>query len=204
MTDEESENEIQIPNAELIDPELRYILGAQGANIVVHPKATGTVQEKADLLGWDKSRVIKALVFKHAEDGSKFNYYRPRQKYIIVSVPGNISEVDIYKLKKLKLFQNINPKKKFSLASDLISGMDPGTCSPFVDHYQLEQIIAIVFDEEALRSNDAVDFCFRVNREWLKKNRISADQVSVQMPYSEAFRILNEQYPTKVFATQLR
>jgi hypothetical protein len=109
-----------------LHPELQYItdigqrLGIE-SKLVVHSISTITCAEKAQLLGWDVSRVVKALYF-HTGD------YNDEMIGIITPEFGNI---DFKKIISETLRMDVKRAKRYFSNGYMPTGMSKGTCSPF-------------------------------------------------------------------------
>ena len=173
---------------------LDYILDALTeagdlARIVSHPAPTVTCTEKSEVLGFDRSRVIKALYFVHKDSG---------ELYAVV-VP-DFGPVDLGSLSPVLGF---NAKKKLRLASEehLVGGMKIGTCSPFIPS-DCTRVAKIIFDENvvgARRVDRGIDD-FSIA---LGLDNVSDRQLSVQMNYASAFDFLGRRFNGRVVATQI-
>ncbi|MBI4918496.1 YbaK/EbsC family protein [archaeon] len=175
--------------------QLEYVLdtlvgGGEDLRLVSHPTATITCEEKAKLLGWDKSRIIKAVYFVHKDS----------EKLYGVIVP-DLGSVD---LKSLSDILGFNAKKKLRLAHEgqLVGGMKFGTCNPFIP-LNCGNVAGIIFDENLVEQRRAQggfdDFSIALGLE-----KIPDNQISVQMNYAIAFDLLKRKFPEKVMAANVK
>lgn len=113
---------------DILQTEQKYVLDyveRTGAKIKVvkHPRATTTCFEKADLLGWKPERVVKAIFLN--VNGKGYGFVCPE-------LGTEESHLRFDKNLVGKILRLSNKQMKFSSNSCFPTGMEKGTCTPFV------------------------------------------------------------------------
>lgn len=109
-----------------LHPELQYVkdIGQRlsiDSKIVVHDRATITCAEKAQLLGWDVGRVVKALYFHTGDYGDE----------IIGIITPETGPVDSKRIISEAIGMDYKRAKRYTCNGYTPTGMSKGTCSPF-------------------------------------------------------------------------
>jgi hypothetical protein len=165
-----------------------YVVEARdkfGINVkaIKHEVATDTCFEKADLLGWDFERIVKAVFF-HKKDISYGLIFpelgeRDFPSHITKEI---ISEVFNITKTQAKKFKN----------SYCPNGMEYGTCTPFIleDSFEkgLERIF--IYDYPEL-NNKLVDISIGGEGE-------EAHKISLHLKYEDIYKILKYQFGDRI------
>jgi hypothetical protein len=144
-----------------------------------HAYATSTCKEKAELLGWAQERVVKALYFRYGDHIVS----------IVVPDGGPIRPKDILP-EVLGVSRRV--AKRYCLADPLPSGMERGTCTPFVYVSSIGSEVSniIIADVPGLEQT-LVDVSLGGTGE-------QAHLHSLHLPYGGISTILEEQFPNRV------
>ncbi len=152
--------------------------------VVKHEFATDTCFEKADLLGWESNRVVKAVFF-HREDIS-YGFIFPE-----------LGTKDSSKyINKKEVFPNLigcsRKEAKNFKNSYCPSGMEKGTCTPFVLEDSFEKGLERLFIYDIPQLDDQlVDISMGGYGE-------EAHKTSLHLPYKGIYKILNSKFGDKI------
>ncbi len=181
------------------DFELNYILDIALAkrihfHIATHTKATSTCQEKADITGLPLERVIKGYYLQDNDNGNSYG----------LMIPGNKT----YNKYMVASFLNIKPEEvetRISRSKWLPVHIEAGTVHPFVNEKSFNlptsdgKLEKIIFDERTIEKRDSEggldDFSFTAHPSTGYDNH----RLSIQINYSDAFRILSTAFPKRIF-----
>lgn len=177
-------------------PALSYLLSLIGKlALVTHPIETKTAKEKAQMLGWERSRVIKTLYYKDKLSGDIFAVVVPEQ-----------GEVDLKATKQVltqKYTTEFSPKNRLRLLpeNELPFGMAFGTCTPFLPAGQ-ESVAGVFFDtllidQRRTQTGLLDDFSIALGIDNVPDTKLSA-----QVNYATAFDTVAEQFPGRVHAVE--
>tara|TARA_B100002003_G_C14113089_1_gene535342 strand:+ start:395 stop:1063 length:669 start_codon:yes stop_codon:yes gene_type:complete len=167
-------------------PDLDYLLlSGEPMNIVTHPTSANTARDKAELIGGDPSDVIKTLYFVHIDSGELYAFVVP-----------NLGNIDL-KNRSLRELIGFNSSKKlrFAAQDDLPEGMVYGICHPFLPE-GFSRLNTMFFDIGALSTPWATNVFadFAINLE----TQVDDHQLSLQMPYLSAYRVLHQAFPGRI------
>lgn len=172
------------PQSPILHPEQRYVTDIareRGIDLKLlrHQRETTTCAEKAELLGWPVSRVVKAL------------YFEDRGHTIGVITPegGRIKTVDLLSsVPALELSRK--EASRYRLAREMPYGMILGTGTPFPYESAVEEggIHELVVVDRPSLEDELVDISVGG-----KDKRIS-----MHIQYGAIFRILRERFEDRV------
>ncbi|MCK4647740.1 hypothetical protein KAT24_02315 [Candidatus Pacearchaeota archaeon] len=184
----------------VLDDEQSYVTKiASELNVDVkavhHDIVTNTCFEKADLLGWSPEKVVKAVFFRRGAE--LYGFIFPELGVFDRSLhldKKTLAEVLGYTKKQVKKFNN----------SYCPIGMEYGTCTPFLFESSFDGAemafgtdLKRVFVNEIPRLDDEiVDISIGGNGEL-------AHKISLHLPYSAIYGILNRKFGERVQRTHL-
>jgi prolyl-tRNA editing enzyme YbaK/EbsC (Cys-tRNA(Pro) deacylase) len=148
--------------------------------LVEHDKHTETCYEKAELLGWDPARVIKAVYF-HKDD------------HVVGIITPELGEKIPVRDVLPAVLPEISRKKAKSYSNHYApEGMAFGTCTPFPQESIMSQGIdhLIIYDHPSI-DDQLVDVSIGGREE-------PHFRTSMHLPYSGIYAILAEQFPGHV------
>jgi hypothetical protein len=166
--------------AAVLHPDQRYVTTAcaeLGINIAAcrHASATSSCVEKAAILGWSASRVVKAL------------YFSNDSTYIGVVIPELFRRIDAVGLFADILNISRKQAKRFQLGRFPL-GMEQGTCTPFPLHQSLvsprPEISRIVIHHEPHVMDSVVDISIGGKGE-------RAHRLSCHLKYAAIYDVLS-------------
>jgi hypothetical protein len=149
--------------------------------VVTHPRQTKTCFEKAELLGWDPLRIIKALYFERLSDGRLFAVVAPETGCFV---------------DRARLAEALGvPQSELRKAVTLPAHMLVGTCSPFIAAGDAGsgggRVAKILFDAQTLvekrQEAEVDDFSFGTDH-----------RMSIQLNYYHCYRLVRARYPDVV------
>lgn len=152
---------------------------------VKHEIATNTCFEKADLLGWEPKRIVKAIFFHRSEEVYGFIFPELGKEYPL--------KIDIKEV--LPKVINISRKQAKSFANSYCpSGMEYGTCTPFVfeDEFNKANGLEKIFIHDVPEINQKlVDISLGGYGE-------EAHKVSLHLKYGDIYNILTNKFLNKI------
>lgn len=143
--------------------------------LVKHDTPTTTCEEKAQLLGWGPERIVRTI------------YLSLDDKKIAIVSPST-SRV---KTKKaiMQLGYSSRQAKAFTFANDLVTGVIPGTSTPFVRRDAMKSVDHLIMMESAI--TELVDIGIGgETQEHLK--------YSMHIPYDGIYKILEKEFGEKI------
>ena len=166
--------------------EQRYVSDiAYARNIPVelklHPQATVSCAEKAALLHWDVSRIVKALYY-HTGDYAN----------LIGIITPETGPLDSTKIFMSALHLDKKAAKRYNANGFMPSGMSKGTCTPFPKESVLQSEIShlIILDKPAL---DDMIVDISVGDEFPEPFK-----VSMHLPYRGIYEILSNRFGSDI------
>jgi len=156
--------------------------------VVKHNIATNTCFEKADLLGWESNRVVKAIFF-----GGEGNLYG------LVCPELGTREKPLY-FKKIHLGKILGRTKKQMknfYNSFCPDGMEHGTCTPFVSENLFEDdgftlpLEKIFIHDIPKLNNELVDISIGGYGK-------DAHKVSLHIPYEDIYNVLDYKFGDRI------
>lgn len=161
-------------------PTLAKEFGIQ-PTIIQHPRATSTCYEKAELLGWQAQRVVKAIYAAVDDDICGFIFPELGQKLTEEDVKRFYSQAEAETEEYyLQLSTWYIPKS-----------MEAGTCTPFISESDMKIIDHIFVRDIPSLDDQIVDISVG------GKGELS-HRTSMHLPYSGIYRILRAKYGGKV------
>lgn len=177
-------------------PALSYLLSLIGKLVIAtHPFETKRSEQKAEMLGWDRSRIIQTLFFRDKAYGDIFAVVSP-----------DLGEVDLKATKDVlsaRFQKEYSPKNQLRLMPEreLPFGMAFGTCTPFLPAGQ-ETVAGIFFDSNLIAQR-------RMQRELLDDfsivigiDDVPDTRISAQVNYATAYDTVANQFPGRVHAVE--
>lgn len=145
-----------------------------------HSIATDTCYEKAELLGWDPERIVKAVYFS---DGGKM---------VGVITPEFGAPIPVKELLRAGLGLSGSRAKRYRVSSQTPVGMEHGTCSPFPYEGSMEMEISdlVIVDHPSI-DDTLVDISVGGTGE-------EAHKTSMHLPYGGIHTILRERFGDRI------
>jgi prolyl-tRNA editing enzyme YbaK/EbsC (Cys-tRNA(Pro) deacylase) len=149
--------------------------------IIQHPRATSTCYEKAELLGWQPQRVVKAIYAAVDDDICGFIFPELGQKLTEEDVKRFYSqagaETEEYYLQMSKWY--------------IPQSMEIGTCTPFLLESDMKIVDHIFVREVPSLDDQIVDISIGGKGQ-------QAHRTSMHLPYSGIHRILSAKYGERI------
>ena len=170
----------------LLNPEINYVWELAHhhkipVNIVKHNTPTKTCYQKAELLGWEPQRVVKAIYAAVDEDICGFIFPELGQR---------LTEDDVK-----RHYQQIGANsEEFYLQVNnwyIPKSMEIGTCTPFVSESEMKLIDHIFIKDVPSLDQQIIDISVGGKGEQARKT-------SMHLPYSGIYEILKAKYDGKI------
>jgi hypothetical protein len=152
---------------------------------VKHKEVTSTCFEKAGILGWEPERIIKAIFFHHDEDIYGFVFPELGKEYPL--------KIDIKEV--LPRLINISKKQAKNFKNSYCpSGMEYGTCTPFVFEDEFNKVNGlekIFIHDYSKIDKELVDISIGGFGD-------EAHKISLHLKYKDIFIILKNKFGDRI------